>query len=183
VPEIISPTVQRDPAKIGPSERVPKLLRQGSRLLNLVAIAKGQKVLLWIVLGQIAMTVVLAATSAQAPMVAMAGSILYLAMAVTTIVFVGRLAHLCGYNIVIVIISSLCMVIPLIGLILVLSVNSKATTLLRLTGARVGLMGVSAKEMEKLYEGSCINCGYCVRDLKSDRCPECGTLIEVSRFA
>lgn len=43
VPEIISPTVQRDPATIGPGERVPTLLRQGSRLLNLVAIANGQK--------------------------------------------------------------------------------------------------------------------------------------------
>lgn len=117
------------------------------------------------------------------PTAAMFAGIFYLAVSVTTIVLVGRLAYLCGYNLAVVIIACLCMVIPLIALLLVLSINSKATTLLKLTGVRVGLLGASAKEMEKLYEGSCINCGYCVRDLKSDRCPECGTLLGMTGLA
>ncbi len=57
---------------------------------------------------------------------------------------------------------------------------SQAGTVLRLGGARIGFLGVSASERAKLRPGHCRGCGYDRRGLELlQPCPECNRVPQV----
>lgn len=158
--DIVEPVVA--PAQIGREQKegASKLLRQGDKFLDLVKIARGQKALLYCVLANILALVALVVGGAtQSPVMAIFGYLIYFAMWIASVIFCARLALAIGHHIVEVIIACACMIIPLVGVLLLLSVNGKATMLLKMGGAKVGFLGVSAREMVKLYAGACSNCG------------------------
>lgn len=104
-------------------------------------------------------------------------SVGFVVSGVVVIVYAAMLNVAMGRNIVMVVIGSLLMVVPLIGLLLLALTSSRATELLKKHGVKVGLLGASASEIERLVEGACDSCGYDVRGLSSVRCPECGGVI------
>lgn len=175
MPDIIEPIVS--PSQIGREqpEGASKLLRHGDKFLDLVKIAKGQKALLYCVLANIlALVTLVGLGAANSSILAIFGNLIYFGMWIASMVFFARLALATGHHIVTVVIACIAMIIPLVGLLVLLSVNGKASMLLKMGGARVGLLGVSAREMVKLYAGACSNCGYSLRDLTGTLCPECG---------
>lgn len=66
------------------------------------------------------------------------------------------------------------MIVPLVGLLILLSLNSRATKALRNAGLRVGFMGASMEDYQNLAPGRCSHCGYSLEHLTEARCPECG---------
>lgn len=179
--QIVEPTVSRPASQIPIGQTAPRLLRQGSKLLNLVAIAKAQKGLLWLVLGLIMMYVVqFTVISAGSPALTLAFAALYFVVMLVSMFMVGRLARAIGYNWFVVVVACLLLVVPLINLLIILSVNGRASMLLKLTGVKVGLMGVSERDMPRLYAGACSDCGYSLRDLVGDKCPECGAPVRAA---
>ena len=70
----------------------------------------------------------------------------FVAVAVVGVAFVFLLS-IKVYNVVIGILLGLMSLIPWVGLLVLLAVNGKATTILRKNGHRVGLMGVKLSEM------------------------------------
>jgi len=67
-------------------------------------------------------------------------NLLYLGIGITGAVFVVKLA-MSLYNTALGIVFGILALIPLVGLLFLLMVNNKATTLLRSRGIRVGLLG------------------------------------------
>lgn len=173
--DIVEPVVS--PTQIGREQKegASKLLRHGDKFLDLVKIAKGQKALLYCILANILVMFLFVGLAAGAPAgVAIFGNLIYFAMWIVSMVFFARLALATGHHIVTVVIACIAMIIPLVGLLVLLSVNGKATQYLKMGGAKVGLLGVSERELVKLYAGACSNCGYSLRDLQGNLCPECG---------
>ncbi len=72
-------------------------------------------------------------------------------------------------------------IVTLLFSILILLVSlSQAGTVLRLGGARIGFLGVSASERAKLRPGHCRGCGYDRRGLELlQACPECNRVPRV----
>lgn len=70
--------------------------------------------------------------------------------------------------------------IPLLSLIVLLVISSKANTRLKAAGAKIGLLGVPRSEYPKLMGGHCPRCGYDRRGLEPLHvCPECGRVPQV----
>lgn len=172
--------MSRPASAIPPGQTAPRYLRQGNKLLNAVVIAKAQKWLLWLVLGMVITYTGIFVGSMQHPAIALAVGVIYLALVACSMVMVGRLARAVGYSWVSVVLLCLGLLFPLIGLLIVLSINGRATTLIKLTGAKVGFMGVPEREMHKLYAGVCSGCGYSLKDLVGDVCPECGAHVQLA---
>lgn len=111
------------------------------------------------------------------------GSILvlcFLLVSIACIVQTVRLAYAVGSSIVLAVIGGLLMLMPVAGIFLLAMTNQRATRLLRQHGARVGFMGVSKEDMNKLLLGACSGCGYDIRGLPSTVCPECGRAREAN---
>lgn len=173
--DIVESTVS--PSQIGraQNEGASKLLRQGDKFLDLVKIAKRQKALIYCILGYILALVALVGMGfANSPILAIFGYLIYFAIGITSLVCFVRLALAVGHHVVVIVIACLASIIPLVGLLVLLSVNGRASMFLKMGGAKVGLLGVSERELVKLYAGACSNCGYSLRDLQGNLCPECG---------
>lgn len=155
---------------------------KGKRI-DLVKLAVTQKQLLWCVLARIGLEVAgltLTGGGGQAlgtaGMIGVGGYLLAsLAIAVVSIVFIARMAIAYGIHPAMGILGGLAIVLPCVGLIMLLLLNQRVTNTLKAAGCKVGLMGVSATEMNKLRLGICPGCGYDLRGLSGSACPECGT--------
>jgi hypothetical protein len=68
--------------------------------------------------------------------------------------------------------------IPLVGLLVLLSVNAEANRAFKRAGIRVGLMGVADESVRRRLLGNlCLECGYDLTGNVSGICSECGTPI------
>lgn len=149
--EIIEPVVE--PSQVGRQqpEKSSKLLRYGDQLLDLVKIAKGQRAFLYCLLGNILSSVLMILLTQTSVVFAIAGCLLNSALAIVLIVLFARLALAIGHHLTLVILSAIFMLVPIVGLVPVLYANGKASVFLKMGGVRVGLLGVSEREMVKLY--------------------------------
>ena len=110
---------------------------------KLRTIAIRQRVLIFCILGYIALVVMQLAVP---PSVAFVVGLAAVGVSLTAAVFVFMLA-LTVYNTGIGIVLGILTLIPLIGLIVLLVINSKATGILRQYGINVGLMGADMEQV------------------------------------
>lgn len=113
----------------------------------------------------------------------LAADILHIAIqiiiSILLVVNMGLLLSAEGTHPVVTILTALFMVVPLVNLLILLRVNDSATRTLKAAGLKVGFMGASKAEVEKLLApGVCKKCGYSLEGNTSGICPECGTAIK-----
>lgn len=154
------------------------------RRVKLLAVAQTQRILITLVLVSLAIQ---GAVIALPDLMARQGSLreiinlvlglAYLLSGVAAIVFTVRLAIVSGANKVIAIIAALFMIVPCAGLLLLLRANMMATKVLRDNGVKVGFLGISPSEFNRLRQNSCPGCGYSIEGIVTGVCPECGTPI------
>jgi hypothetical protein len=163
-----------------PEQASREVLVGKNRRVNLVRLAHAQRRLLRLVLAMVALYPLAIVIPSFFPyrevlyFVFPLLGLIALVIAVLIILQTVRLAIASGRNPTIAAIAGFLMLVPLLGLILVASADSRASNILRKNGARVGFLGVSESEMLKLTLGYCRNCGYPLAGLTADRCPECG---------
>ena len=138
-------------------------LADGRTIDDIRRIAARQRLMIWCVLAMLlvyALSVANTFTGGNTPVTfAICG--VNLLLMVFLIVGVVSVQTALGTHIVMRVIGAILMLIPLIGLLSLLSTNNRATAILRAAGLRVGFMGVSDDEVErKLSPHRCHACGY-----------------------
>jgi hypothetical protein len=103
-------------------------------------IAQQQRGIIYCILAEVVVMVLIATVGRSAPLLAFALDLAYLAIGITGAVFLFMLS-ISLYNTALGIILGILSLIPLLGLLILLMVNNKATTTLREHGVKVGLMG------------------------------------------
>lgn len=158
------------------------------RRVYLVRIARIQRTLIWLTLGLLGCYAGLgggvavlrqlnAPPTAAKALLAGAGT-LALMVAALGMVQTARLAVAAGKPGGIAFTCALLMLIPAVGPLVLMLVNTSATKILQRCGARVGFLGVSAMQMRALVLGACPTCGYDIRGLPAPVCPECGAALD-----
>ncbi len=156
--------------------------RNGRKQISLKRVALGQRALQRAAAGYVFTMVALVAVPRVAiglPQAAMLGLVygligLLFIMAIAVVLMTVRLMIALGRNAVLASFLAIGMLIPLVGVLLVASVDGRASRLLRQRGVKVGLLGVPVDELHKLIRGACPKCGYDIRGLTAAVCPECG---------
>ena len=149
------------------------------RIPNLRKLATRQRRIIWLILASIAGLFVPFAPLGNAQAAGIVYLVVQLLLALLLIINVGLLMSAQGSNPVVTVLACLFMVVPLISLLVLLRVNGTATQTLKAAGIRVGFMGASKAEVERiLAPGVCKKCGYSLEGNTSGRCPECGTAIK-----
>ena len=82
------------------------------------------------------------------------GSLISLAVAIGMIIFLVKLRNSMKKNVVMTILVCFLMLIPLINLLVLVSHVVSATKILRSTGLKVGLMGVSSAELSRFRDNN-----------------------------
>jgi hypothetical protein len=115
---------------------------------DLRAIATRQKVIILCILCNLAIVATNLGLNAAgaAPGLRLLLALIYLGVGITALVFVFMLS-LALYNVGVGILLGLLMFIPLVNLIVLLTINGKATKVLRENGINVGLLGASTSEI------------------------------------
>lgn len=146
--------------------------------IDLLKLAKAQRALLWCVLGQIGLMALLMSLGAWPQAYAHFGgafvALLWVAVSITSVVMVVRVALAYGYHPALAVLGALATVVGCIGLLILLLLNQRINTTLKAAGCKIGLLGVSPQEMNKLREGVCSSCGYSLLGVPGGQCPECG---------
>jgi len=152
---------------------------------NVLAVASAQKMMLWTLVVAIVSNISIQAISMslkQQPIAPEALVAIGLGMMVFAIVLVvlqiSSVIRLClalgeGWATIIYVLVQF---IPCANLILLLFLNSRATTFLKKQGIRVGLMGASRAELDRFQQRGDHTCSGCGEPLDADaaRCPVCG---------
>ena len=149
------------------------------RGVDLRAVGKRQRSLLWFILALLAFQLSLF-TSALGfpPAFELVVALLYWALLISILVSVLRLLAALGVHVIWRIFCALLLIAPCINLLVLLVINGRATRALKDAGLRVGLMGVRDDELlKKLSVHLCRQCGYDLTGNVSGVCPECGTAI------
>lgn len=108
--------------------------------LDLRKVAMQQRSIMYCILTEIAVLVAQFAVHSSMPVLGLLLSFIYLGIAVTGAVFLFMLA-ISIYNVALGVVLGILSLVPLLGLLILLMVNGKATKLLRSHGTRVGLLG------------------------------------------
>jgi hypothetical protein len=103
-------------------------------------IATQQRAIMFCILGEFLLGIALMMFARTNPLLAMACALAYWAVVITAVVFIFMLS-ITLYNTATGVILGILVLIPLLGLIILLVVNGKATKTLRQHGIKVGLMG------------------------------------------
>jgi hypothetical protein len=146
-----------------------------SKPVNLIRLAAAQKWLIWCVFARLFAEIwLLVSMQSAVGIVHDALAATYILIYIFSVVMIARLAAAYGMHPIGGAIIAIPLAAPCIGALALPLLNMHVTATLRKGGARVGLMGVSVAEMNKLLEGACSSCGYDIRGLDSPVCPECG---------
>lgn len=156
----------------------------GGRRVNLVKLAESQRHLLY-AFGAYVLLVLLPqvflASAALPPAAARAILIATMlgaaATAIAIVVLTSRMAIAYGHHVIVGVLVGVALVIPCAGFLLLVLLNGRVTATLQRASVKVGLLGVNAREMDKLRIGICGGCGYDLRGLGSAVCPECGRMV------
>lgn len=149
------------------------------RIPNLRRLAVRQRRIIWLLLASIASLFmpIIPIGNGNAALVVYYG--LQILITLLLIINVGLLLSAEGTHPVLTVITSLFMVMPVLNLFILLRVNGDATRTLKAAGVRVGFMGASKADVERLLAPKvCKKCGYSLEGNTSGRCPECGTAIK-----
>ncbi len=146
--------------------------------LDLVRIAERQRMLMFVVLAMI-LNSVISFTLARTGSPITGGIWLFwgfqVLLAVAGAIVLTRLYMALGENPAVAVVLGVLLVVPVLGLLILIGAGSQSSTILKLAGARVGLMGVSMTERDKLKPNHCKGCGYPRESLEAlAPCPECG---------
>lgn len=141
---------------------------------DLIRVARIQRGLLWIILAIIILNVLsFGMTNSLSALLTI--SIIALLVQILALVQVIRLSIAMRFSIVVTILLVPLMLIPLVNIITLVILNSKATAALQQAGVHVGFMGAPKSEYPKLLPGHCPSCGYNRKGIGVvDPCPECG---------
>lgn len=143
--------------------------------VDLRSVARGQRVLLWLILLMIGGGVLVLAIPLMPPL---AGSLFGLFFICSTVAILAQMALLLWAmktDAGIILVLGLLTLAPCVNLLVFLVVSGKATNLLRNAGLRVGFMGVRDEEvLRRLNPRLCRQCGYDLTGNVSGRCSECG---------
>jgi hypothetical protein len=83
-----------------------------------------------------------------------------------------------GNNVIIILVCSPLALIPGVNFFVLLAVISSAQSTLKRAGLRIGFLGVSQDQVERLLNPNlCGGCGYILTGNVTGICPECGHLI------
>jgi len=95
---------------------------------------------------------------------------------IVAVVLVAQLATTMRFHIVRTVLYSLLALAPCFNILVLLSVSSQATAMLKLAGLKVGFFGVSDEQVMRLLSANrCRQCGYILMPgVHSPVCPECG---------
>ena len=106
-----------------------------------------------------------------------AGAIIWLLAGLIASVQTVFLTVAMRFNVVWVIFYGILALAPCLNILVLLSVSSQATAMLKVAGLRMGLLGVSDEQvMRKLASNRCRQCGYILTEgVATTVCPECGS--------
>ncbi len=150
--------------------------------MDLRAIARRQRQLLWIILLSLAFQASSMAVIDSFPWAPLVILVLTMLINVCALVFVLRLQATQGTHIAWRILTAIFLLAPCVNLLILLVVNGHATTTLQRTGLKVGFMGVRDDTVVRYLSGNlCKSCGYLLVGIASERCPECGEPMAVSQ--
>ena len=150
--------------------------------MDLRAIARRQRQLLWIILVSLVFQASSMAAVDSFPWAPLVILVLALLINVCAIVCVLRLQAAQGTHIAWRILTAIFLLAPCVNLLILLVVNGHATTTLQRTGLKVGFMGVRDDTVVRYLSGNlCKSCGYLLVGIASERCPECGEPMAVSQ--
>jgi hypothetical protein len=117
-------------------------------------VALAQRFIMWVILGSILLmlSLVMGAAitpSGGMPQLVVIGLLILIRLALLALMMVGvyKLSAALGLGVVTCVLYVIGMIIPLVNLIILLSVNQKATNLLKRNGIKVGLMGASLSDV------------------------------------
>jgi hypothetical protein len=147
---------------------------------DLVVVAQRQRELLWLILiGMSLYALMLGLASVATVGVGAVLGVQFLSQ-VAWIVQIVRLFAAMRVGLALRLVYVVLLVIPLVSLVIVLLASAQATSMLRAAGVRVGLMGVSRDDVDRLRPGHCRGCGYDRQALDLlEPCPECNRVPRV----
>lgn len=145
------------------------------RGIDMRTVARRQRTVLWLVLG-ILLGEFIMPLAGISPILALIAVATYLGALVFTLVMLVQLMAALRFSLVSRIFGIIGLFIPCINLLLLLVINNRAVTELRMAGLRVGFMGVKDEDVVNLLSRfTCRGCGYSLVGNVSGRCPECNT--------